>query len=92
MIATGGSEMGFRKPMDYYAISHQIHMAGVELNSSMNDGFTQFEIKKELFKLKWLIDGILSSSSKFEGEEQFIKEHSQQQMLNILKHNFGTNK
>ncbi len=67
--------MGFRKPMDYNSVSHQIYMAGVELNSKYNDGFTQFEIKKDLHKLKWLIDEIMKDSPTFAGEDEFISEH-----------------
>ena len=39
--------MGFRKPMDYNSVHHQIYIAGVELHSKYNDGFNQFEIKKD---------------------------------------------
>ena len=67
--------MGFRKPMDYNSVSHQIYMAGVELNSKYNDGFTQFEIKKDLHKLKWLLDAIMKDSPTFAGEDEFIAEH-----------------
>ena len=59
--------MGYRKPMDYNSVHHQIYMSGVELHSPYNDGFTQFEIKKDLYKLKWLLDEILKESSAFSG-------------------------
>jgi hypothetical protein len=76
--------MGFRKPMDYNAVSHQIYMAGVELNSKYNDGFTQFEIKKDLHKLKWLIDEIMKDSPTFAGEDEFLKENEQRVMWHTL--------
>jgi hypothetical protein len=77
--------MGFRKPMDYNSVHHQIYIAGVELCSPRNDGLTTFEIKKDLHKLKWLIDEIMKDSPTFEGEDEFIKEHEQKVMWKILK-------
>lgn len=76
--------MGFRKPIDYNSVSHQIYMAGVELHSNHNDGFTQFEIKKNLHKLKWLVDEIMKDSPTFSGEDEFLKEHDQKKMWRTL--------
>lgn len=76
--------MGFRKPMDYNQVSHQIYMAGVELHSPKNDGFTQWEIKKDLYKLKWMLDQIMAESSTFVDEEQFLKENEQRVMWRTL--------
>jgi hypothetical protein len=76
--------MGFRKPMDYNQVHHQIYMAGVELNSKYNDGFTQFEIKKDLHKLKWLLDQIMKDSPTFAGEDEFLKENEQRVMWRTL--------
>ena len=76
--------MGFRKPMDYNAVSHQIYMSGVELNSKYNDGFTQFEIKKDLYKLKWLLDSIMKDSPTFAGEDEFLKENEKRVMWRTL--------
>mgnify|MGYP001240575316 CR=1 FL=1 len=82
---TAGIKMGFKKPMDYNSVNHQIYMAGIELNSPYNDGYTAFEVKKELYKLKWLIDEILKESSEFSGELEWIEEHSKQKMWRTLK-------
>lgn len=76
--------MGFKKPLDYYGVNHQIYMAGVELHDARNDGYTQFEIKKDLYKLKWLLDAILEDSSRFVGEEEFLAEQSKQKMWRRL--------
>ena len=76
--------MGFRKPIDYNSVYHQIHIAGVELYSNYNDGFNQFEIKKDLYKLKWLLDEIMRDSPTFAGEEEFLKEHDQVKMWKTL--------
>lgn len=77
--------MGFRKPMDYNSVSHQIHIAGVELNSPRNDGFTQWEIKQDLYKVKFLVDEILKSSPEFVGETEFLEQHQKQLMWKELE-------
>jgi hypothetical protein len=76
--------MGFRKPMDYNSVQYQIYTSGVELNSPYNDGYVQWEIKKDLHKLKWLLDEILQNSPEFAGEDDFIKEHEQVKMWRTL--------
>lgn len=77
--------MGFRKPMDYNSVHHQIYMAGVELHSPYNDGYTQWAIKQDLYKIKWLVDAILKDSGSFSGEEEFLNEHEQTVMWKTLQ-------
>lgn len=76
--------MGFRKPMDYNQVHHQIYMSGVELHSPRNDGFTQWEIKKDLYKLRWMLDQIMKESPTFVDEEEFVKEHEKAAMWRTL--------
>jgi hypothetical protein len=76
--------MGFRKQIDYNSVHHQIYIAGVELHDSRNDGFTTFEIKKDLHKIKWLLDEIMTDSPTYEGEAEFLKEHEQTKMWRTL--------
>jgi hypothetical protein len=77
--------MGFRKPMDYNSVHHQVYMAGVELHSPYNDGYTQWAIKQDLYRIKWLVDAILKDSGEFAGEEEFLKEHEQKVMWRTLQ-------
>lgn len=76
--------MGFRKPMDYNSVHHQVYMAGVELNSDYNDGFVQWELKKDLYKIKFLVDEILNSSPTFVAETEFLEEQSKKKMWRTL--------
>ena len=76
--------MGFRKPMEYNSVSHQIYMAGIELRSNYNDGWNQWAIKQDLYKLKWLLDEIIADSPTFVDEENFLKEHSEKKMWKTL--------
>jgi len=77
--------MGFKSPMDYTSVHHQIYMAGVELHSFHNDGFTSWEIKKDLHRIKWLLDEIMADAPTFSGEEEFLDEHSKVKMWRALK-------
>ena len=77
--------MGFKKPLDLNMVCHQISAAGRELHSPYNDGFTQWEIKKELYHIKFLLDDIIERSGAFTGEDEFLKEESQKRVINILK-------
>lgn len=77
--------MGFKKPIDYNSVHHQLYMAGVELKSPYNDGYTAFEIKKDLYALKWLINDIMKDSPTFSGEDEWIQENEKQQMWRTLK-------
>ena len=70
--------------MDYNSVSHQIYIAGVELHSPYNDGYVQWGIKQDLYKLKFLVDEILKQSPEFVGEPEFLEEHSKKQMWKSL--------
>jgi len=78
-------KMGFRKPMDYSSVHHQIYMAGVELHSGHNDGYTTWEIKKDLHRIKWLVDEIMADSPTYAEEKEFLDEHSKVKMWRTLK-------
>lgn len=77
--------MGFRKHLDYNTVQHNIYMAGVELCNSRNDGYTQWEIKQDLYRLKWLVDNILAQSATFVGEDEFLREHEKAEVWRALK-------
>jgi hypothetical protein len=77
--------MGFHKPMDYNSVHHQIYMAGVELHSSYNDGFTTWGIKQDLHRIKWLLDEIMADAPTYADEQEFLDEHSKVKMWRTLK-------
>jgi hypothetical protein len=60
-------------------------MTGVELHSPNNDGFNQWMLKQELYKLKWLLDSILKDSPTFAEENEFIQEHEKQIIWRTIK-------
>lgn len=61
--------MGFRKDWDTNAIKHWLWLMSHECSSPRNDGFTAFEIKKELLEIKFLVDDLVANTPKFVGEE-----------------------
>ena len=75
--------MGFKSPDTNGAISI-LSKALIEVNSPYNDGMTAFEIKKDLYKIKFFLDEQLSKASKFHGEEEFLKECEQKRVWDIL--------
>lgn len=78
------TDMGFRKPMDYNSVHDQICRSGAELRSRRHDGYTTWEIKKDLCQLKFLLEEILADSPTYSGEQQFLEEHSKKKMWEIL--------
>jgi hypothetical protein len=60
-------------------------MTGVELHSPYNDGFNQWILKQDLYKLKWLLDSILKDSPTFTEENEFIQEHEKQIIWRTIK-------
>jgi hypothetical protein len=61
-------------------------MAGVELTSARNDGFTTWAIKQDLYKIKFLLDEIMQTSPTYgELEQEFLTEESKRQVWHIIK-------
>lgn len=77
--------MAFKKPIDVVHTQMQLLSAYHELRSPYNDGFTQFELKKELYELKFVIDKILADSPRFSGEDEWLEEQSKKQLWETLK-------
>ena len=76
--------MGFRK-LDLISAEMNIHAAFIEVNSRFRDGFTQFEIKKDLYRLKWILDDYFAKAPVFAGEEEWVQEMLQKRVWEILK-------
>ena len=65
-------------------IARQVQSLSRECSSSYNDGFTAFELKKDLYQIKDLIDSAISSAPSF-GEME-IKWLQEQEKKRIIKH------
>lgn len=54
-----------------------------ECKSPYNEGFTSFELKKELYELKFLLDEQIETCPQFAGEEEWLHEREKE---TIIKH------
>lgn len=78
--------MGFKQNWDVAQISQQIHSMGRECASPYNTGFVTFEIKKDLYQLRDIINHALEQSPDFgEMEQQWLTEQEQKRIIKILK-------
>jgi len=77
--------MGFQKPIVKTEITMQLLKAHGEICSAYNDGFTQWQLKKELYEIKWLIEECLDREPTFSGEEEWLEEHHKKRMWSELK-------
>jgi hypothetical protein len=77
--------MGFRKPIDVNDVKMQLLKAHGEICSAYNDGFIQWEIKKELYEIKYLIDECIKRQPTFSGEDEWLAEQHKKHMWSELK-------
>jgi hypothetical protein len=66
-------------------IATQVHAIARECSSPYNDGFTGFELKKDLYQIKEILDTAISRSPTFYGEQEWLTAQEQQRIIKILK-------
>jgi hypothetical protein len=67
-------------------VANQLRALTRECSSSYNDGFTAFELKKDLYQIKELVDHALSNSPKFgELEQEWLTSQEQKRIIKLLK-------
>jgi hypothetical protein len=74
-----------KKNWDVGDLSSSIYGMARECASPYNDGFTAFEIKKELWELKFIIDRAIQNTPTFSGESQWLTEQEQKRIIKHLK-------
>ena len=77
--------MGYHRRYDFNEITRGIHAMSAEMNDMGQTGFISWPIKQQMYELKWLIEESLESTSRYADEDEFLKEHEQQRLINILK-------
>jgi hypothetical protein len=78
--------MSFKKSWDIADIANQISALSRECSSTYNDGFTSFELKKELYFLKEIVDKAVSVAPDFgKMEQQWLTEQEQKRIIKHLK-------
>jgi hypothetical protein len=67
-------------------VANQLRALSRECSSSYNDGFTAFELKKDLYQIKELVDQALNNSPNFgELEQEWLTTREQKRIIKILK-------
>jgi len=67
-------------------VANQLRALTRECSSSYNDGFTAFELKKDLYQIKELVDHALNSSPNFgDLEQEWLTAQEQKRIIKILK-------
>jgi hypothetical protein len=66
-------------------IANQLRALSRECSSPYNDGFTAFELKKDLYQIKFIIDDALKTTPEFNGEQEWLTEQEKKRIIKILK-------
>ena len=66
-------------------IATQIHAIARECSSPYNDGFTGFELKKDLYQIKEILETAINQSPTFYGEQEWLTEQEKKRIIKILK-------
>jgi hypothetical protein len=75
-----------KKSWSVEEIARQVHSLSRECSSPYNDGFTAFELKKDLYQIKDLVETAISSAPSFgELETKWLTEQEQKRIIKILK-------
>ena len=75
-----------KKDWDVGNIASQIHSLSRQCSNHYCDGFTAFELKKELYLLKEIIDRSLNDAPDFgELETRWLTEQEKKRIIKILK-------
>jgi translation elongation factor P/translation initiation factor 5A len=76
--------MGFKKP-DVTDVKMQLLKAHGEICSPYNDGYTTWELKKELYDIKWLLEEMLKRQPTFNDEDKWLEEQEKKRVWSELK-------
>ena len=75
-----------KKNWDVANIASQLRDLSNQCASPYNDGFTAFELKKDLYQIKDLVDQALGRAPNFgELEQQWLTTQEQKRIIKILK-------
>lgn len=79
------ANMGFQKPLDALQIRRDLTKTYSEIASPYNDGFSQWELKKELYEIKFMLDEMLKVLPEFSPEDEWLEEQSKKKVWRELK-------
>lgn len=78
--------MGFKKNWEVGDITSQVHSLAREISSPLNDGYTQWHCKQDLYQIKQLVDQALARSPDFgDLEQEWLQTQEKKHIIKILK-------
>ena len=66
-------------------IVRQIHAIQYQTRNPYNEGYTAFELKKDLYQVKQILDEAIRQCPTFEGEQQWLQEQEKKRIIKLLK-------
>lgn len=76
---------GYIKHWNKNKIMTDLRQAYYICSDPKQDGFTTWPIKQELYEIKWMLDDLIKNCPTYSLEEDFLKEHEQNVLVNTLK-------
>lgn len=77
--------MGHKYQLNLLDVTTQINRAAAECSNPYTDGWVGFGYKQDLYRIKWVLEDALRRCPSFSGEEEWVKEQEQKQLIEILK-------
>lgn len=81
---------GYIKTWNKDQILTQLRQAYYTCSDPRQDGFVTWPIKQDLYQIKWELDNLIKKCPIYSPEAEFLKEHEQQLLVDILKNNYET--
>lgn len=77
--------MGFKKSWDEVEVMQHLYRMQRECSSPYTDGYVAFDIKKDLYQIKMVLDELITKCPTFNGEEEWLTKIEKERILNYLK-------
>jgi hypothetical protein len=77
--------MGFKYSYNIATAAREINAAAYDACDNKLEGFTQWGAKQDLYRLKWILEDALKRCPKFSIEDEWLREQSKKQLIEVLK-------
>jgi len=77
--------MGFKQPANVPEIVSHLRQIARECSSPYNDGYISFELKKDLYLIKDILDNLIEQCPNFSGEQEWLTKREKERIVNYLK-------
>lgn len=83
--------MSYMKRYSVDEIIRQVRSVGSECCNPRNDGFISWGCKQDLYQIYFTLNEVLKKCPTFVGEQEYLEQHSKQQMWSALQNEAKTN-